>query len=123
MELIAASVFYEVAALLALGAAAGLVALLLRQPLIVGLIGAGILAGPGVLGLARSDAHIDLLAELGIAVLLFLVGLKLDIEVVFLYFHTVTQSLVDSQLHVDDEGLELHIRFQVDLFFEVKADK
>ena len=50
-------------------------------------------------------------------------GLKLDIEVVFLYFHTVTQSLVDGQLHVDDEGFELHIRFQVDLFFEVKADK
>jgi Kef-type K+ transport system membrane component KefB len=82
VELIAASVFYEVAALLALGAAAGLVALLLRQPLIVGLIGAGILAGPGVLGLARSDAHIDLLAELGIAVLLFLVGLKLDIGLI-----------------------------------------
>lgn len=81
-ELIAASVFYEVAALLALGAAAGLVALLLRQPLIVGLIGAGIIAGPGVLGLARSDAHIDLLAELGIAVLLFLVGLKLDIGLI-----------------------------------------
>lgn len=82
MELIAASVFYEVAALLALGAAAGLVALVLRQPLIVGLIGAGIIAGPAVLGVARSDEHIDLLAELGIAVLLFLVGLKLDIGLI-----------------------------------------
>ena len=74
--------FYEVAALLALGAAAGLVALVLRQPLIVGLIGAGIIAGPAVLGVARSDEHIDLLAELGIAVLLFLVGLKLDIGLI-----------------------------------------
>jgi Kef-type K+ transport system membrane component KefB len=82
VELIAASVFYEVAALLALGAAAGLVALVLRQPLIVGLIGAGIIAGPAVLGVARSDEHIDLLAELGIAVLLFLVGLKLDIGLI-----------------------------------------
>ncbi|WP_369412805.1 cation:proton antiporter [Neoroseomonas alba] len=82
MELIAASVFYEVAALLALGAAAGLAALFLRQPLIVGLIGAGIIAGPAVLGVARSDEHIDLLAELGIAVLLFLVGLKLDIGLI-----------------------------------------
>jgi Kef-type K+ transport system membrane component KefB len=81
-ELIAVSVFYEVAALLALGAAAGLVALVLHQPLIVGLIGAGIIAGPAVLGVARSDAHIDLLAELGIAVLLFLVGLKLDIRLI-----------------------------------------
>jgi Kef-type K+ transport system membrane component KefB len=78
-DVLAASVFYEVAALLVLGAAVGLVALLLRQPLIVGLIGAGILAGPGALGVARSDEHIALLSELGIAVLLFLVGLKLDI--------------------------------------------
>jgi len=81
-NLIASSVFYEVAALLVLGAAAGLVALLLRQPLIVGLIGAGIVAGPAVLGVARSDEHIQLLSELGIAVLLFLVGLKLDIGLV-----------------------------------------
>lgn len=81
-NLIASSVFYEVAALLVLGAAAGLVALLLRQPLIVGLIGAGIVAGPAVLGVARSDEHIRLLSELGIAVLLFLVGLKLDIGLV-----------------------------------------
>lgn len=81
-NLIANSVFYEVAALLVLGAAAGLVALLLRQPLIVGLIGAGIVAGPAVLGVAQSDEHIQLLSELGIAVLLFLVGLKLDIGLV-----------------------------------------
>jgi Kef-type K+ transport system membrane component KefB len=80
--LIATSVFYEVAALLVLGAAAGLVALLLRQPLIVGLIGAGIVAGPAVLDVARSGEHIQLLSELGIAVLLFLVGLKLDIGLV-----------------------------------------
>jgi Kef-type K+ transport system membrane component KefB len=81
-NLVAASIFREVAALLVLGAAAGLLALLLRQPLIVGLIAAGILAGPQVLGLARSDEHIELLSELGIAVLLFLVGLKLDIGLV-----------------------------------------
>ena len=80
--LIATSVFYEVAALLVLGAAAGFIALLLRQPLIVGLIVAGIVAGPAVLGVARSNEHIQLLSELGIAVLLFLVGLKLDIGLV-----------------------------------------
>ncbi len=81
-EILAGSVFYEIAALLVLGAAAGLVALLLRQPLIVGLIGAGILAGPSVLDLAHADEPIALLSELGIAVLLFLVGLKLDIGLV-----------------------------------------
>ena len=81
-DLIASSVFGEIAALLMLGAAAGFLALMLRQPLIVGLIAAGILAGPSLTGLARSDAHIELLAELGIAVLLFLVGLKLDLRLI-----------------------------------------
>lgn len=81
-DILAASVFYEVAALLVLGAAVGMVALLLRQPLIVGLIAAGILAGPSALGIAQSDEFIALLSELGIAVLLFLVGLKLDLGLV-----------------------------------------
>jgi Kef-type K+ transport system membrane component KefB/Trk K+ transport system NAD-binding subunit len=74
--------FYEVAALLVLAAAVGFVGLLLRQPLIVSFIAVGILAGPSVLDIARSHEEIDLLAELGIAVLLFLVGLKLDFNLV-----------------------------------------
>ena len=74
--------FYEIAALLILAAGIGFVGLLLRQPLIVSFIAVGILAGPSVLNIARSDAQIDLLAELGIAVLLFLVGLKLDVRLV-----------------------------------------
>jgi Kef-type K+ transport system membrane component KefB len=74
--------FYEIAALLVLAAGVGFVGLLLRQPLIVSFIAVGIIAGPSVLGIARSDAQIDLLAELGIAVLLFLVGLKLDFNLV-----------------------------------------
>ena len=74
--------FYEIAALLVLAAGVGFVGLILRQPLIVSFIAVGILAGPSVLNIARSDAQIDLLAELGIAVLLFLVGLKLDFNLV-----------------------------------------
>jgi len=74
--------FYEIAALLVLAAGVGFFGLMLRQPLIVSFIAVGILAGPSVLGIARSDEHIDLLAELGIAVLLFLVGLKLDLKLV-----------------------------------------
>jgi len=74
--------FYEIAALLVLAAGVGFVGLMLRQPLIVSFIAVGILAGPSVLDIARSDAQIDLLAELGIAVLLFLVGLKLDFNLV-----------------------------------------
>ncbi|MDP2213219.1 cation:proton antiporter [Phenylobacterium sp.] len=81
-EWIAASVFNEVAALLVLAAGVGAIGLALRQPLIVSFIAVGIIAGPSVLDVARSAEAIDLLAELGIAVLLFLVGIKLDVKLV-----------------------------------------
>jgi len=75
-------IFYEIAALLVLAAGVGFLGLLMRQPLIVSFIAVGIIAGPSVLDIAHSDQQIDLLAELGIAVLLFLVGLKLDFNLV-----------------------------------------
>ncbi|MEO1198782.1 MAG: cation:proton antiporter family protein [Pseudomonadota bacterium] len=81
-EAITGYIFYEIAALLVLAAAAGFVGLMLRQPLIVSFIAVGILAGPSVLDIAHSEEQIDLLAELGIALLLFLVGLKLDLNLV-----------------------------------------
>lgn len=76
------SIFYEMAALLALASLVGVLGLLLRQPLIVSFIAVGIIAGPDMLGLVHSTEHIELLAEIGIAVLLFLVGLKLDVKLV-----------------------------------------
>jgi len=76
------SVFSEVAALLMLASVAGLLGLALRQPIIVSFIAVGLLAGPSGLDLARTVEPIELLAELGVAVLLFLVGLKLDLGLV-----------------------------------------
>lgn len=79
---VAGSAFNEIAALLVLAAAIGFVGLLLRQPLIVSFIAVGIIAGPSGLDIARFSEPIDLLVELGIAVLLFLVGIKLDVNLV-----------------------------------------
>lgn len=76
------SPFYELAALLALAAIVGFIGQLLRQPMIVSLLAVGVLAGPSVLGIVQSHEHIKVLAELGVAVLLFLVGLKLDPKLV-----------------------------------------
>ncbi len=81
-EVIAGYLFYEIAAILVIAAGVGFLGLIARQPLIVSFIAVGILVGPSALDIARSDQHIDLLAELGIAVLLFLVGLKLDLKLV-----------------------------------------
>jgi Kef-type K+ transport system membrane component KefB len=76
------SPFTEIAAVLALAAAVGIVGLLLKQPLIVAFIATGIIAGPDALGIVESPEHVALLAHIGIAVLLFLVGLKLDLHIV-----------------------------------------
>jgi len=82
ITLIHTSPFYELTALLVLAAVFGFVGMLLRQPMIVSFIAVGILAGPSVLGIVHSEELIGLLAELGIALLLFLVGLKLDLHLV-----------------------------------------
>jgi Kef-type K+ transport system membrane component KefB len=74
--------FGEVALLLAMAAGIGLAGMLLRQPLIVAFIAVGLIAGPSALDVVQSNEQIDLLAELGIVVLLFLVGIKLDVKLI-----------------------------------------
>jgi Kef-type K+ transport system membrane component KefB len=74
--------FYEIGAILVLALLVGAVALKLRQPLIIAYLATGILAGPSGLGIVRSYEQIELLAHIGIALLLFIVGLKLDLNVI-----------------------------------------
>lgn len=76
------STFTEIAALLVLVAVIGFIGLLLRQPLIVSFIAVGLISGPSVLDIVHSKDQIKLLSELGIAVLLFLVGIKLDVKLI-----------------------------------------
>jgi Kef-type K+ transport system membrane component KefB len=71
-------VFEQIALVLVVCVAAGGLAVLLRQPLLVGLLVAGVLVGPGVFGLVTATPEVELLGEIGIALLLFVVGLKLD---------------------------------------------
>jgi CPA2 family monovalent cation:H+ antiporter-2 len=51
----------------------------LRLPTVVGLLSAGVLVGPNALGLIRDADHIELLAEIGVVVLLFAVGLEFSL--------------------------------------------
>jgi Kef-type K+ transport system membrane component KefB len=74
--------FFQFAAMLAVAAAVGAVGALLRQPLIVTFIAVGVLVGPAWLGIAVPGGEIDLLARMGIAILLFLVGLRLDLHLI-----------------------------------------
>lgn len=75
-------VYYEFAALLFASAVVGAIAVRLRQPLIVAFILVGILVGPALLNLISAESEIELLAEIGVTVLLFVVGLKLDMHLV-----------------------------------------
>ncbi len=67
-----------------LAVAAGLAALgyRFRQPLIIAFLAAGILVGPSALGLVEGPGEIDLLAHIGISLLLFVVGLRLDVGMI-----------------------------------------
>ncbi len=76
------SVYHEFALLLLASAVAGSIAVYLKQPLIVAFIVVGIAAGPTGMGWVTSLDEIDLLAQIGVTVLLFVVGLKLDLHLV-----------------------------------------
>jgi Kef-type K+ transport system membrane component KefB len=76
------SVYQEVTLLLLATAVLGLIALRLRQPVIVAYILIGIVAGPSVLDWVSAHEPMQLLAEIGVTILLFVVGLKLDIHLV-----------------------------------------
>jgi Kef-type K+ transport system membrane component KefB len=72
--------FGELALLLLVAAAAGAIAVRLKQPVLIAYIVAGIAVGPAGFGVVSAHDQIDLLAQIGVAVLLFLVGLRLDLQ-------------------------------------------
>lgn len=82
MPELSGSIFVEVAAMLAVVSVAGALAIFLRQPLIVAFIAAGILLGPSGLEWVTVNEPLELLAQMGIALLLFVVGLKLDLHII-----------------------------------------
>ncbi len=82
MSPVFSDVFTEMAVLLLVAAVIGTIGVRLRQPLIVAFIAVGILVGPSILDWVSADDQVDLLAQLGIALLLFVVGLKLDLHII-----------------------------------------
>lgn len=74
--------FNELAILLFAAIVAGIIAVRLRQPLIIAFIVMGIIVGPVGLNVIRSTEQLNVLADMGLALLLFVVGLKLDLHVI-----------------------------------------
>lgn len=52
----------------------------LRQPVLVGYIIVGLILSPSVLGIVKGQEEVSLLAELGILLLLFIVGMEIDLK-------------------------------------------
>lgn len=69
-----------VAVLTMVAALAGIALHRLRQPPIVGYILAGVVMGPGGLGLIADNANIRVLAELGVIMLLFVIGMEVSLK-------------------------------------------
>lgn len=70
--------FVQIAAVLITAGVVAFFARALRQPLIIAYIITGLVVGPSVLGLTQSPEVFEALSEIGIAFLLFLVGLNLN---------------------------------------------
>ncbi len=52
----------------------------LRQSAILGYLLAGMIVGPNVFGFVRSSEQVEVIAELGVALLLFTIGLEFSVQ-------------------------------------------
>ena len=75
-------VFTELSIIIAIGTGVSLVMRLFKQPLIIGHILTGIIVGPSVFALVESAETIQIFSKIGIALLLFIIGLGLNPKVI-----------------------------------------
>ncbi len=75
------NVFTEISIVIALGALIALVMRALRQPLIIGHIITGVIAGPAIANIIHADTAFFGLSNIGVALLLFIIGLDLSMRV------------------------------------------
>lgn len=74
--------FFEVGLVIGIATLISILVRYLRQPLIIGYILAGIIVGPSLLNLISSPDTITLFSRMGVALLLFVVGLGLNPKVI-----------------------------------------
>jgi Kef-type K+ transport system membrane component KefB len=74
--------FAELSLVITIAACVAVLMRLMHQPLIIGHILTGLIVGPFVLDIVRSPETFSLLGEIGIAILLFTVGLHLNPDII-----------------------------------------
>ena len=75
------SIFLQLSFVIVIGAVVSVIMRILRQPLILGYILTGVLVGPAVFNLLQLDTF-DAFASIGIALLLFIIGLGMNMAVI-----------------------------------------
>src|SRR5882724_2589378 len=75
-------IFLEFATIVFVATVVSIIMRLLRQPLIVGYMIAGILAGPYFLNALHTKEFIEILSKMGVTILLFIVGLTMSPKVI-----------------------------------------
>ncbi len=75
------NLFAEISIVIALAAVISLIMRALRQPLIIGHIITGIIAGPALLNIIHAESAFSGISAMGIALLLFIIGLDLSVKV------------------------------------------
>ncbi|HUD06090.1 MAG TPA: cation:proton antiporter [Candidatus Saccharimonadales bacterium] len=76
------TIFTQLSLVIAIAAGMALIMRLIRQPLIIGYILTGILVGPSILHLTKTPQTITTFSDIGIALLLFIIGLGLNPKVI-----------------------------------------
>ncbi|MCA9350176.1 cation:proton antiporter [Candidatus Saccharibacteria bacterium] len=76
------NIFIELSVVVAIAAIVSVIMKVIRQPLIIGYILTGLIVGPSALNLIENNQTIDVFASLGVALLLFIIGLGLNPRVI-----------------------------------------
>lgn len=99
--------FTDLSLVVAIGAGVAYVMHRLKQPLIIGHILTGILVGPTVFGILRDDQAFGAFSSIGVALLLFVVGLELNIRVFSKLSHVVLSSAIFQVAAITTLGMVL----------------
>lgn len=76
------SIFFQLSLVLALAAGISVVTRLLKQPPIIGYIVSGFVVGPAILNVIHAKEAFESFSQIGIALLLFMIGLGLNVTVI-----------------------------------------
>jgi Kef-type K+ transport system membrane component KefB len=97
-------IFFQLSIVMVLAAVLCLVARAFRQPLVIAYIATGFLAGPSVLDIIHDDEAFESFSQMGITLLLFIIGLGLNLSIIKTTGRAVLLSFLARSLAVGSLG-------------------